>query len=132
MYRYYFDENNTGGRTIALGVLSDRHPHWCYVDADSVDEAIHKFEKAFDLDWNDENSYEGGSCNCCGRRFSVSGPKGHTNSDYDTYGQVREHEENEIPYFALPDTSGYSWSKAQWGCELQEAAKFRKDNPERC
>lgn len=130
MYRYYFDENNSGGRTVALGVLNDKHPHWCYVDAENVDAAIHAFESAFELDWNDENSYEGGSCNCCGRRFTVSGPKGHTDSEYDKYDTVDSYEENTKPWFATDPSEDVLMGKS-WGCELQEAAKFRKENPER-
>lgn len=98
--KFYINENNSSGYTVALGVLGEEKPHWAEIEAESVDEAIKKFENHFNLDWNYENSYEGNSCNCCGRRFSLYAPKGHEESDYDEYNVISTYEGNDIPYFA--------------------------------
>ncbi len=78
LYKFFVQENNSGGYTKALGVLSDVDKfHYVEIHAKNADDAIHQFEEHFSLNWNSENSYEGGSCNCCGRRFSLDAPKGH-------------------------------------------------------
>lgn len=115
MATFYVDENNSGGYTVALGVLSDPRPHWVSIEADSADEAIHKFERHFGLDWNDQNSYEGNSCNCCGRRFSLHAPRGLVDSKYDEYGTVSEYDEQ--PYFV---------ESGRGGCALADAPKKGK------
>lgn len=107
--KFYVDENNSGGYTVALGVLGDEERfHWVEIEAGSVDEAIHKFEAHFGVDWNEQNSYEGGSCNCCGRRFCIYAPVGHTHSDYDEHDQVYDYAEGTVPYFAAPSNDGGS------------------------
>lgn len=131
LHRYYFDENNSGGYTLILGVLDDKKPHWCYIDAKSVDDAIKKFEELFDLDWNECNSYEGRSCNCCGRRFTIYGPEGHTDSEYDKYGQVFCYKNGELPYFVdldgldNPNAKNKTFTDSpDWGCEASKVKEY--------
>ena len=94
MHRYYIDENNSGGRTVCLGVLSDSQPHYVYVDAESAKKAIVAFEKHFGVDWMYQNSFEGGSCNCCGRRFTLYTPVG----EEEDWG-IAQIDHDDSPYF---------------------------------
>lgn len=94
---YFVSENNTGGHTVALGVLSSKLPHMVMIKAKNVDEAIKKFEKHFDLDWNEQNSYEGNSCNCCGRRFTIECFQNKEKSNYDEYDCVSD--TDSLPYY---------------------------------
>ena len=73
MTTYYVTENNSGGYTVALdcGIDHNGRPQVVCIEAHSEREAIAKFEHVFDVDWDYQNSYEGGSCNCCGRRFYI-------------------------------------------------------------
>ena len=91
MKKYYVTENNSFGKTEAI------HDWGQYVTINAEDstEAILKFEKHFDLTWIHENSYEGNSCNCCGRRFTLYTPKESEDSEYD----IMQIEFEEQPYF---------------------------------
>ena len=64
--KYYVYENNSGGRTVLPNGI-----RYVEIEADSIDTAIEKFEEHFKLEWEYENSFEGNSCNCCGRRFEL-------------------------------------------------------------
>lgn len=123
MKTYYVDENNSHGFTVALGVLDEPQPHWVSVEAENVDDAIHQFEEHFKLDWNYQNSYEGNSCNCCGRRFTIYTP-GEEESDYDEYDMVEEYGDGG-PWFTIPteddaDELRKSISRHDKGCPLSE------------
>lgn len=90
LYKFFVQENNSGGYTKALGVLSDVDKfHYVEIHAKNADDAIHQFEEHFSL--------KGGSCNCCGRRFSLDAPKGITESSYNEYGEIYGYEEK--PYY---------------------------------
>lgn len=98
--KFYVHENNSGGYTVALGVLDDKDRfHWVEIEAESVDDAVHQFEAHFNLDWNNQNSFEGNSCSCCGRRFTIYAPKGHTATTYVKYGDVADYTPDDMPYF---------------------------------
>lgn len=115
MNRYYFQENNSGGYTKCLGVLYEPSPHWVYVDAPDVDSAIQLFEDHFNIDWEYENCFEGGSCSCCGRRFEVYSP-----IEEDTiYNYTYVATYKDAPYFAKAST--FIYSTHDKGMALSEA-----------
>jgi hypothetical protein len=70
--KYFVEENNSGGYYVCL----PGHGAWVSIEAESEDAAIAQFEQHFEIDWEQQNTFEGGSCSCCGRRFSISRPEG--------------------------------------------------------
>lgn len=73
---FYVEENNSGGFTKYLCCSIEapdkkKRYHIVKILAKDIDDMIEQFEKVFGCDWDYENSYEGNSCNCCGRRFIV-------------------------------------------------------------
>lgn len=50
--KYYVDENNSGGYTVCLGVLSDTQPHNVVIEAENASDAIEQFENHFNIDGN--------------------------------------------------------------------------------
>jgi hypothetical protein len=91
MKKYYITENNSGGYSEAM-----EFGEYVLINATNYLEAIIKFEKAFDLKYDYENSYEGNSCNCCGRRFTTYTPNKDEDSGYDLM-QIEYYKEE--PYF---------------------------------
>lgn len=76
MKTFYVEENNSGGDTKYLACGIDKADnkkkyHVVKIKAKDIDDMIDQFEKVFGCNWDYENSYEGNSCNCCGRRFEV-------------------------------------------------------------
>lgn len=71
MKNYYVRENNSGGYTLWLDCLIENsgRPEMVRIIAKDLKSAINKLEKHTGMDIAKMNSYEGTSCNCCGRRF---------------------------------------------------------------
>ena len=106
MSKFYVDETNSGGYTTVLDCCIENTGRfrWVEIEADSADDAIRQFERHFDVDWNYQNSFEGNSCNCCGRRFTLHTPKGMAHSEYDQYGCLWEC--TEVPCFIKDGRGG--------------------------
>ena len=92
-HKFYVRENNSGGYFVALDYST-----WVSIESTSADGAIRQFEKHFNLKWNDSNSFDsGGSCSCCGRRFTLYCPEDKASSEIDCFGCVEPY--NELPHF---------------------------------
>ena len=107
MKTYYVDENNSGGYCVAL----KRFGEHAIIKAANAEEAIKKFESHFDLNWEHQNSYEGNSCNCCGRRFSLYTP----DQSEEDMGIKQIWHYSETPYFVdgIDDIGGTANEKGE-------------------
>jgi hypothetical protein len=86
LLRFYLYENNSGGVTVLKG-----GPYFFFdmESCDSIDDAVRHFESLTGLDWDFQNSYEGNSCSCCGRRFDLDVPEKLKGTTYSyQYGYV--------------------------------------------
>jgi len=123
MPKFYVTENNSGGFWVALCIEDNGgffgYPHHVEIEAENADDAIRQFEEYYNLSWNHENSYEGNSCDCCGRRFTLVAPRGFGDSQLDEYGCV---EEDDNPYF-LDEGSLLDERYKTQGCKLEDAPR---------
>lgn len=99
MNKYYLTENNSNGYTEYLDCIIENsgRPHCVIIEASNVHSAINKLKKHIKgFNYEYQNSYEGNSCNCCGRRFDLYSP---LESEAD-YGILNISYYKNVPYMA--------------------------------
>ena len=96
--KVFIYENNSGGFTV----LESGSSLYFEGKFSTINEVISKFEDLTGLNWNYENSYEGNSCSCCGRRFTLYLPIELEGSDdsYHQYGCINFYRKEEDIYFS--------------------------------